>query len=652
MCFTLLGFGTASYWRVHTSVAKLNPRACLSTWVYVCLLPGYNTRLIADGLKLLGEVSWTTCGVEQGHGSVAVIHKLHPEYCVPTIAARSLLHQARSLFASPSQALPIPRAQKRLEKMLGSQPERIGGKHVFLADAYAAAKSVLQRSGQKLSNELRLEIMRKHGAEYNKLPLEKRMQYEELASNKAQTNRGELNEDIAHTMAAIGLGKRREREEQLANGMPQCLLSQVPFSDDEIAAMVVDWTSDDFNLHRVVALRDAAVVAPSAPSLREQAALMSQPGAYIPAANPSGPIRDWVRLVCAHRKHFHGCAILGSVGGQPKAFALLYAMQRPLLVALCPMDLLRKTMPVFKDMSLEQQKAFLQDSFLHEFVSRVGTSVHHHGVAFDDEEGLQVIRDLVLLPGHRVCSDSSAVPLEVFCASLPKASATKASSSTEQAESSDALNPDLLQMYPWLEKYSRQASLKADLEEHAAMETDKDPVELPLLDEEVLLETWALLETRRQEWADEEVVRTPDFETFIRGGAHVQATFGIPYDCIISRPCSEVARSWVQGYFATKTAAFAYKRYGEQAAHMLATGWCHKMQYLFDLFVDSQLHEQFVYQDAELDAYVPAPAYIDWILALPLDSPAYKRHEEIKSLRPRSHKASSHNTSSSSSHLG
>ena len=201
------------------------------------------------------------------------------------------------------------------------------------------------------------------------------MQYEELASNKAQTNRGELNEDIEHTMAAISLGKRREREEQLANGMPQCLLSQVPFSDDEIAAMVVDWTSDDFNLHRVVALRDAAVVAPSAPSFREQAALMSQPGAYIPAANPSGPIRDWVRLVCAHRKHFHGCAILGSVGGQPKAFALLYAMQRPLLVALCPMDLLRKTMPVFKNMSLEQQKAFLQNSFLHEFVSRECTTM-------------------------------------------------------------------------------------------------------------------------------------------------------------------------------------------------------------------------------------------------------------------------------------
>ena len=589
----LFGFGASAYGKVRGSVAKLYPRAGRPQWVCVCCPPGYNPRLIADGLKLLGEVSWTTCGVEQGHGSVAVIHKLHPEYCVPTIAARSLLHQARAMFARPSQARPILQAQKKLAKLLASKPEHISGKQIYLADAYAAAKSVLEPGGQKLSNELRLQIMRKHSEEYRKLPLAKRLQYEELASNRAHASRAELNEDIAHTVAVIGLGKRRESEEQLANGVPQCCLSQVPLSDNDIAAMACDWSSDDFNSHRVLALREAAVMAPRAPSLREQAALMSQSGAIVPAAAPTGPIQDWVRLVCAHRKHFHGCAILGLVGGQPKAFALLYAMQRPFLAALCPMDQLSKTMPLFKEMSLEQQKEFLQDSFLHEFASGVGTSVLHHGVAFDDAEALQVITDLVFLPGHRVCSDSSAVPLKVFCASLPKASATKASSSTSEAESPVALNLDLLQMYPWLEKYSRQAS-RAAVEEHAAMETDKDSVELPLADEEVLLETWAVLEARRQEWADEEVVRTTDFETFIRGGAHVRETSGVPYDCIISRPCSEVARSWVQGYFATKTAAFAYKRYGEQAAHMLAIGWCHKMQYLFDLFVDSQRHEQFV----------------------------------------------------------
>jgi hypothetical protein len=579
------------------------------------------------------------------------MQRLHPDYCIPVISARSLLHQSRCLFAAPSRPRSAARAEAHLDKLLASAPERLTGRHVYLAEVYASVTSTLQASGRSLSNELRRQIMRQHSAEYQKLPVDKRMGYQAIASSRAHARRIELNEDIQNAMASLGLARRREREEDLANSMPQCLLSNIVFSDQDLDAMASDWCSDDFHPRRVLALREAATEAPRAPSPAEKAALMGQSSASAPVAKPSAPTPDWARLVCAHRKHFHASAVLGLVGGRPKGFAFLFAMQRPILAMFCPMDQQSKVMPVFQDMSLEQQKAFLQDCFLHEFVLQVGKSVPHHDIAFDDGAVIQVIRHLVLLPGHRVCSDFPAVPFNEFCASLPKAPA-KTSSSTPEDEAPAVMNPELLLMYPWLEKYSRQAAPEMRQKEQEGLEADKDPVVLPVLDHDVLLSTWSLLETRRQEWADEEVVRTPDFETFIRGGAHTQATLGVPYDCIISRPCSEESRSWIQGYFATKTAAFAYKRYGEQAAHMLAMGWCHKMQYLFDLFVDSRQNEQFVYQDAELDAYAPDPAYIQWALALPLSSPAYSRHEEIKSLRPRRHKGSSHKASSSSSRLG
>eukprot|EP00972_Heterocapsa_arctica_P042067 6202057-Heterocapsa_arctica.AAC.1 len=66
---------------------------------------------------------------------------------------------------------------------------------------------------------------------------------------------------------------------------------------------------------------------------------------------------------------------------------------------------------------------------------------------------------------------------------------------------------------------------------------------------------------------------------------------------------------------------------------MLAMGWCHKMQYLFDLYTDSR-QDKYIYQVAELDAYAPDPAYIDWLLSLPVEDPAWSRHEEIKAFRP------------------
>jgi hypothetical protein len=154
-----------------------------------------------------------------------------------------------------------------------------------------------------------------------------------------------------------------------------------------------------------------------------------------------------------------------------------------------------------------------------------------------------------------------------------------------------------------------------------------------VLDEDVVVQTWALLEARRQEWAEEDVVHTTDFDTYIRGGLYVQANRGQAYDCIFSRPCSEAGRSWNVLYCAHKSSSFAYKKYGEVAANMLAMGWCHKMQYLFDLYTDSR-QDKYIYQGAELDAYAPDPAYIDWLLSLPVEDPAWSRHEEIKAFRP------------------
>jgi hypothetical protein len=190
------------------------------------------------------------------------------------------------------------------------------------------------------------------------------------------------------------------------------------------------------------------------------------------------------------------------------------------------------------------------------------------------------------------------------------------------------MDPELLKMYPWLEKYDSQNSPGHHEPPCGASSGPELPLETPELDEELVLKTWALLEERRREWAEEDNVHTTDFETFIRGGTWVQTHAGTAFDCIIGRPCSEPAREWIQIHFQTKTAAFAYKRYGEEAANMLALGWCHRMQYFFNLYADSH-SRPFRYEKAELDAYEPEPAYAEWLAKLPAGSPAHKRHNEI-----------------------
>ena len=66
--------------------------------------PGYNRGLLRDAVALIAEAPWSTTGVEQGHGSMAVLHRFHPDYSSTTICARALAHQLRTLFATPPEA--------------------------------------------------------------------------------------------------------------------------------------------------------------------------------------------------------------------------------------------------------------------------------------------------------------------------------------------------------------------------------------------------------------------------------------------------------------------------------------------------------------------------------------------------------------------
>lgn len=563
---------------------------------------------------------------------MAVIHKLHSDYCVPMLAARSMVHQARALFANPPKPGPVAKAEAKLTKLRKQSPEKTSGRHIFMADAYAALRIVLASSGQPLTNDLRLKVMREHGLVYKKLPLLQRRKYEEAASNAILERRANLNEDILHTEALVGISRRRDLEERRAHGVQQCLLSAARFSESDIAAMTAEWHSSDFSMARVLALRQGALADLLPPSLADQATLGAQPCPLQLEDHSGAAASEWVKLICRHREAFRSCALLGTITGEPKAFAILFAMQRPLLVALSPLLPVDRTMPAFKDLPLASQFEFLAGRYDNEYQAVFGHSLFHGDLAFDAPGELEVLPHMQYMPGSRVVSHFDAIPLAAFCASLPKAAARKAAKPASEAEPT-AMDPDLLKMYPWLEKYNRDLSSEHAEAPHVAQTLATHIPELPEIDDDMVLKTWALLEARRQEWAEEDVVHTTDFETFIRGGAWIQAHRGTAFDCIIARPCTEAARAWIQRYFPTKTAAFAYKKYGEESANMLALGWCHRMQHLFNLYADSGL-EHFVYQGTDLNAYAPEPAYLQWLQALPGDSPARGRHEELAANRP------------------
>ena len=85
------------------------------------------------------------------------------------------------------------------------------------------------------------------------------------------------------------------------------------------------------------------------------------------------------------------------------------------------------------------------------------------------------------------------------------------------------------------------------------------------------------------------------------------------------------------GFHLTFSASIA--RYGEHIASQLCLAWAHKMQYFFSLR-DESGDEEYVFSQADVEAYLEPPSYLDMALGLDVVSLAFARVVEIRALRP------------------
>ena len=108
---------------------------------------GWNIANLVCGIELLREIDWTTRSAEQAHGSVAVLHKFHPEVQQET---RSLLHQGRALFREAQETLQIAKMEAQCERLATKGWAGRTGRHAFFAAVMQAASAQLPR-GSRLS---------------------------------------------------------------------------------------------------------------------------------------------------------------------------------------------------------------------------------------------------------------------------------------------------------------------------------------------------------------------------------------------------------------------------------------------------------------------------------------------------------------------
>ena len=256
---------------------------------------GYNRQVLIESVLLLREIHWATTAAEQGHGSIAVIHKYHNKYGPDMLRQRGFIHMVRPLFTAPRTAVHRERLQASLERLRKRRPESITGRHIYCGEAMALAKQ--QQGHAMLSQEATHIIMRGRGDKFNALPLPLRLQYADRAQQQVAAVRKDIDGRIALTIVDIRRHDDRERLAERSCGWKH-ILDNCRLSVEGICNLRAMLNSSQYIVSEVEWRRSVAMVAPEVPTYKAQRALLEYEA---PAGAPERKCPDWCKPICKRR---------------------------------------------------------------------------------------------------------------------------------------------------------------------------------------------------------------------------------------------------------------------------------------------------------------------------------------------------------------
>jgi len=598
----------------------------------VLLRMGFNRAKLIAAVTLLQEVPWSSVPVEQAHASAAVIHRFHPEYGVDVLATRATLHQCRHFFLEPPEVSKEARESKKIEALRRKGPEKVSGKHAFLAHLIESAKAALPAEA-KLPQAMVRQIVREHGRLFQELPPAGQAAFHREAVQRASERSMGVQEELQHLQTARQLGKARVNAELLTEG----LLNRVPlarFSEVDYTSMKQLLATPDFAWPAVAQRRKALAKGPEAPPPEVLQALQNCPTYAAPLVDPGLP--GWLKRFCWNRSELQerGVAIATSLDDGDRVFYFVYATQSPLEPHFKPLTLKFPVLPPLEDSSLDEKLEAWSSWDNYVFEASDDEYVVGPQLPCCSGEGVMVLQGLSFAAPGVLVSNLEPISLESFLDSLPAKTKEPRRKATQEGKASKVAPSDELAQHPWLAEF-----VEAENEQGSQSSQTVGPL-LPELspatgvDTDAVLDSiWLGLEEKRKEWELQGVPNGDDFTTEVRDWAWTSAQQGKAYFCVAGQAAKGDPTAWCRKYQLSGQASFSARLYGEKVATALSLEWCRRMQFFYDIY-KAQPARDFAYTKAHKFALQADPAFLQLQSELPKGSKAEQRAQAIEALFP------------------
>lgn len=589
---------------------------------------GYNRERLVEGVSLLRDVPWSTMTVEQAHGSLACIHRLHPTLSVGVLAHRAMIHQCRHMFHQPMEEREIARADQKAVALRKKMPQKIHAKQVFLRELMAGAKKQLL-PGTKMSSELRQDIMRRHSELFKDLDPEAQHALELSAASHTAATKRCVTADLEHVKDHMALHRARLTQESLQRGLTN-RVAEHRLPQASLLALARMLKSDDFLPGEVRLLRQRALEAPEAPSDEQLAAFAA---CHVPRqalAVPAVQI-EWLRHACLRRDDYVGCALFAggpTVGSE--GYLFLYATQKPYEAMFLHIWLHQRHIAIAPTL------ADLLDSSacsVYQFNYRYAEPRYfwHSELPFDDLDGMFVLEDLRFDPSGHLCSDSRPVPWREFTRRLPVLTRPSNPDQPKRRRRSKAERADLMGKHPWL-RMELQGQQSKPTKEGQEPEEDGDEEPEENGDDIIDLAMQAVY-ARQQLWAQEDLEKAEHFRTKVIAAETDNRSMNV-FNRVQGVACGPDASVWCRTYGMNPQASFSHAGFSHLDASMMASEWCRRMQHFYSIY-EVQGDPAYVYSADDLEAYMESEEWVSYLARLSIGSPAHSRSQAIRSLAPK-----------------
>ena len=152
----------------------------------------------------------------------------------------------------------------------------------------------------------------------------------------------------------------------------------------------------------------------------------------------------------------------------------------------------------------------------------------------------------------------------------------------------------------------------------------------PAEDEEVMEFYDAVMKTKQEEFASVGVISTDDFSLRVQGGSAARRAKWQP-DSVLCEAKNKNVQRWCRRYGLQMSARYEMTAHGEIGASLLADHWCQRMQFYYNMYIESQ-EENFIYTDDHHCCYQEAPDLENFLQSAARASKT--RVEQIRAILP------------------